>query len=360
MSARTLRHLGSALLLALLLPASGRSQPFGTPAGSLSANTGDSFVEIPNSPDLNPSGQITIELWTRLVADSSCRSLVGKGYVGSYWVGICNGVVRSYLKGSTSKRDGGQLPLSLNPHHIAVTYDGTARKHYIDGELVAVFPETGSLPSSSQPLRIFGDVNFAGHTPVKASIFEVRLWSVARTKSQIRQTIGQELNAPVAGLVAVWHLRDDATDAIGGHHGGAPQGNAHFGQHSPLPCVAAGDESVCLGSFSVSADYQVFGLPAADGHVTLVSSGGGRVVPGASADSALFWFFGPNNWELMVKKLDACIVNNRFWVFSAATTDQHYALTVTDMSTGTVKQYINYAGPPAPAVTDTSAFATCP
>ena len=50
----------------------------------------------------------------------------------------------------------------------------------------------------------------------------------------------------------------------------------------------------------------------------------------------------------------------RYWVFSAATTNVHYSLVVYDMATGTRKVYFNYSGPPAPAVTDTAAFATCP
>lgn len=90
------------------------------------------------------------------------------------------------------------------------------------------------------------------------------------------------------------------------------------------------------------------------------TSGAGKVVPGAAADSGLFWFFGPDNWELMVKVLDACSVNGHYWVFAAATTDVHYVLTVTDAATGTVARYENPAGRPAAATTDTSAFSTCP
>ena len=51
-----------------------------------------------------------------------------------------------------------------------------------------------------------------------------------------------------------------------------------------------------------------------------------------------------------------------FWVFANAETDTtaEYTLTVTDTSTGTTKTYQNGFGEPAAAVTDTSAFATCP
>ena len=58
--------------------------------------------------------------------------------------------------------------------------------------------------------------------------------------------------------------------------------------------------------------------------------------------------------------LDGCGLNNRFWVFSAATTNVAYTLTVTDSETGTKKEYVNPLGVSAPAITDTDAFATCP
>jgi poly(3-hydroxybutyrate) depolymerase len=90
-------------------------------------------------------------------------------------------------------------------------------------------------------------------------------------------------------------------------------------------------------------------------------TGVGSPVAGAvSPDSAVLWFFDPSNWELLVKVLDGCGLNQRVWVFAAATTNVAYTLTVTDTVTGKVKTYQNPAGRAAAAVTDTDAFATCP
>jgi len=89
-------------------------------------------------------------------------------------------------------------------------------------------------------------------------------------------------------------------------------------------------------------------------------TGPGWVAPPATDGSALFWFFSPDNWELMVKVLDGCGVNDRFWVFHAATTSVEYTLTVTDTVSGQVRRYENPLGRNAPAVTDTDAFDVCP
>ncbi|MCP4658010.1 MAG: hypothetical protein GY856_21585 [bacterium] len=79
-----------------------------------------------------------------------------------------------------------------------------------------------------------------------------------------------------------------------------------------------------------------------------------------SDDSGLFWFFDPDNWEMLVKVLDACGLNGRYWVFAAATTNVEYTLRVVDTETDSVVEYHNPLGTASPAITDTSAFATCP
>ncbi|MCP4659694.1 MAG: hypothetical protein GY856_30190, partial [bacterium] len=88
-------------------------------------------------------------------------------------------------------------------------------------------------------------------------------------------------------------------------------------------------------------------------------SGSGGVVPVAGGDSGILWFFETDNWEMLVKVLDGCAINDRFWVFAAATTNVEYTLRVTDMLTGGSKTYFNPLGNAAAAITDTSALATC-
>ncbi len=112
-----------------------------------------------------------------------------------------------------------------------------------------------------------------------------------------------------------------------------------------------GDESTLFlhdDRFEVTVDWR-----------TATDSGSGHAVP--FTDSAgLFWFFGPENLEMLLKVLDACSFNDRFWVFYAATTDVELTVIVTDTKTGQVKTYSNPLGRPAPPVQDTDAFMTCP
>ncbi len=89
-------------------------------------------------------------------------------------------------------------------------------------------------------------------------------------------------------------------------------------------------------------------------------TGQGQVVPGASDDSGLFWFFAPDNWELLIKVLDGCELNDRYWVFFAALTNVEFTLTVTDSQNGQSKQYVNPLNVTAPTTTDVNALAVCP
>jgi hypothetical protein len=83
--------------------------------------------------------------------------------------------------------------------------------------------------------------------------------------------------------------------------------------------------------------------------------------PGTS-DSGLFWFYGSDNWELLVKVLNACgdNGNDHYWVFAAAATTLEYYLTVKDTSADAEKIYFNPLGMPSASITDTLAFTTCP
>lgn len=90
----------------------------------------------------------------------------------------------------------------------------------------------------------------------------------------------------------------------------------------------------------------------------------GNSGPGLAAtranDSAVVTFFHPDNWEMVIKVLDACDVNDHFWLFYAAATNVGLTVNVTDSKESTTKGYTNDVGEAAGSRLDTLAFATCP
>jgi hypothetical protein len=118
------------------------------------------------------------------------------------------------------------------------------------------------------------------------------------------------------------------------------------------PCVANAT-TLCMNNnrFSASGTFRT----------AAGQTGAFMAVPVATApDSGLFWFFAPSNLEMLIKVLNGCGLNSRYWVFFSAGTNVEFTVNVTDTQTGAVKTYSNPLNTAAAPVQDTSAFATCP
>jgi photosystem II stability/assembly factor-like uncharacterized protein len=127
--------------------------------------------------------------------------------------------------------------------------------------------------------------------------------------------------------------------------------NGVLEQTASLPACTTSDQAWCarFGRYLLTVDWK--DPLGNEGRATKVVTG--------SEDSGLFYFFDRNNWELLVKVLDGCGINQRHWLFAAGTTDVEYRLRVEDRWTGQIRHYFNPAGQAAAAITDTDAFAGC-
>ncbi len=95
-----------------------------------------------------------------------------------------------------------------------------------------------------------------------------------------------------------------------------------------------------------------------NGRFTVQLTGSDEPIPlvgTESGDTAGFMAEDVTGW---VRVLDGCDVTEHFWVFAAASTGVDFDLIVTD--TATNETFTSPLATPAQAVTDTSAFATCP
>lgn len=132
--------------------------------------------------------------------------------------------------------------------------------------------------------------------------------------------------------------------------------------HLPLPQAAPGacepdGNTLCLleGRFQVRASFTQPGDPQTEP---------GSSVPlgttdATSPDEVAFWFFDEGNVELVVKMLNGCNVNGAFWALFTSSVEVDLTVEVTDTLSGEQKTY-QPPNPAFPAVTDTTAFTTCP
>jgi hypothetical protein len=122
----------------------------------------------------------------------------------------------------------------------------------------------------------------------------------------------------------------------------------NFFVHSGATC-AAGFGVTCLDDrFRVTVNWKIPDGTQGHGQMHALTS-----------DSAVVTFFAPENVEVLVKVLNACAVNDRYWVFAAGLTNVEVTLTVTDTQTGTTWNTHNPLDQEFPPIQDTVTFAVC-
>ncbi len=194
----------------------------------------------------------------------------------------------------------------------------------------------------------------------------------------------------VTGAVKTYHnppntpfqpIQDTSAFACSGTHGAAPPGAAAPASvNAPAPApsaaqipAAAGAPAMALAPAVAAApaspvDPSVSGTLLLDGSRFVVNAtwttaqgqtGSGTGVQ-LTDNTGYFWFFSSSNVEMVIKVLDGCALNQRFWVFAGGLTNVKVDISVTDSKNGTIKHYTNAQGKQFQPIQDTAAFATCP
>lgn len=189
-----------------------------------SFNGTDSYVAVPDNPELNPTSAVTVEAWIKPTDYGSCGTIYGKNWQQSIWFGFnCGPRLRFYPgRGAGSRLDGNTV-IPLNQWtHVAATFDGTTTCIYINGVL------DNSTTAFSGSIGVSPDSAFIGcdrdgttkNYFFNGLIYNVRLWNVARTQSEIfnDRFIPLQVWSPTgryAGLVATYLFDYNARDYSG-------------------------------------------------------------------------------------------------------------------------------------------------
>jgi len=165
--------------------------------------------------------------------------------------------------------------------------------------------------------------------------------------------------AHIAGILtagAVYQVVTTSDDPLAGRFSDTVSGPGEIhasscAAHGLIPAGGQGSLSLVCGRFCVGVTYK-----DAAGVIHA-----GVPVNFRSDASTAFWFFSPNSWEVQVKVVDGCFVNQRSWVMLAGTTDVYYTVTIQDIyleSTTPVRTYHSAKGS-LRSIFDTQAFDGC-
>jgi hypothetical protein len=132
-------------------------------------------------------------------------------------------------------------------------------------------------------------------------------------------------------------------------------------EEKPVTACTPSDTVMCIDDapgdhrFKVTATFHT----VQDGGI----SGTGQEIPMAPlgvTHGGMFWFFDPTNPEVLLKLVDGCTLNGRWWVFLSAGTNVGFTVTVTDtLFGGGTRTYTNTDLNPAAPVQDTNALGGC-
>lgn len=189
---------------------------------------GTNHIDVAHKPALNiGTGSFTAEAWFKTPVSGVTQQIIGKSDAAtSYGVGFkvqlstqnklyyevtggAGGIGNScYGTGTTKITDGGW-------HHVALSVDrttGTACTIYLDGEVENTSSNalaTGSIDNSFN-LKIGASYSSSVSTTnyFTGQLDEVRLWNVARTQSNIKSNLFDNVVPANVNLIGLWRFND--------------------------------------------------------------------------------------------------------------------------------------------------------
>jgi len=177
------------------------------------------YALIPNSASLNP-GNITLEAWIYPIAYNSYGTIINKRSPDQYILRLnsTNGRVEGYLYingGWRACTTPTTVTVSLdNWSHVALTYDGSMGKVYVNGIQGCAFSYSGSIASGTSPVRIgTNSTSATASEHFKGKIDNAMIYNRALSAAEISQHYQKNYD-DISGLAGFWRFDEGAGQTV--------------------------------------------------------------------------------------------------------------------------------------------------
>jgi fibronectin type 3 domain-containing protein len=168
-------------------------------ANSLTFNGTSAYVSVPNSASLGLTTGMTLEAWVKPAAQSSYNTVIFKERTGYYADALYANTdtnrpsANVYTTGDHELKGTAQLALNTWTH-LAATYNGSTLLLYVNGTQVGSVAFTGSIVSSTGPLKIGGNAIWGEW--FNGQIDEVRVYNRALSAAEITADMNTAVTNP--------------------------------------------------------------------------------------------------------------------------------------------------------------------
>lgn len=205
------------------------------PAPVLTFNGTTSYVDLGQPLSLEITGPITLEAWIRPTNTNGFQNIIARGittapggevvlrvFFGNYQVG-------SFMEGRSAGMTSSRMPAQdlNNWVHVAGVHDGQTWRLYRNGELLIETPAPGGGGFPIDARWAIGSKGGGGERTFNGNIRDVRVWSVARTQEQIRESMNDPPGKDTEGLAGRWPMEEGRGQRVLDHSGNEAHGFMH-------------------------------------------------------------------------------------------------------------------------------------
>jgi hypothetical protein len=178
---------------------------FGCGSNAVNMYNTNGYIKVPG---VSHSQNFTYEAWVNFKNSPAWGGILTLHSNVSYWLQFTtdgNGHLR-YEDAYLDRLDGNKFVGDGKWHHVALTYDGSTAKLYVDGSLDNSMSVSRTFNTGTHDLFIGAER--VPNVYYNGAIQEVRIWGAARTQSQIQSTMDIRLSGSETNLLQYLPLNE--------------------------------------------------------------------------------------------------------------------------------------------------------